>query len=257
MFKGKAAIVTGAARGIGRAIAQTMAMRGGAVLIADVDGEAAAKTASELSEFGDTSSYAIDLRDTKQIPGMVDHAIRALGGAHILVNNAGVEFGGTFFEVTQEVWDAHMEINLRAQFFATQAAARWMKEHGGGAVVNIASVQGGIFSGRYVPYTASKSGVRGLTSSMAVALAPYGVRVNAVAPGWCETSMNKISGEPEAIALRMSLIPLGRIGQPLDMAQAVAFLASDQSSYMTGQVLTVDGGRTLGAAPDPSQRKAL
>lgn len=249
-FAGKAAIVTGAAQGIGRAIAETLARQGAAVLVADINSSEATKTAADLSVFGRVEPFTVDLRDLDQIPRMVDRAVAGLGGAHILVNNAGVEFGGAFFEVTREVWDAHMEINLRAAFFATQAAARWMKDHGGGAVVNIASVQGAIFSGRYVPYTTSKSGVRGLTASMAVALALHGVRVNAVAPGWCQTSMNKIAGEPEAIAARMSLIPLGRIGQPLDMAQAVAYLASDRASYVTGQVLTVDGGRTLGAAPD-------
>lgn len=251
LFQDKVAIVTGAARGIGCSIAETLGGQGASVVIADIDGAAAAATASELLAIGGRYvAHAIDLRDLAAIPALIDDTVDHFGGIDILVNNAGVEFGGTFFEVTGEDWDAHLEINLRAMFFTTQAAARWMKDHGGGAVVNIASVQGAIFSGRFVPYTASKSGVRGLTAACAVALAPHGVRVNAVAPGWCETAMNKIVDAPDAIANRMQLIPLGRIGQPLDMARAVAFLASEHSSYMTGQVLTVDGGRTLGVAPD-------
>ena len=113
----------------------------------------------------------------------------------MLVNNAGVEFGGTFFDVTPAVWDKHLNVNLRAMFFTTQNAARWMRDNGGGAVVNIASIQGQIFSPAFIPYTASKAGVRGLTAATAVALAPHGIRVNAVAPGWCDTSMNKISAD--------------------------------------------------------------
>ena len=251
LFKDKVAIVTGAARGIGRSIAETLGSQGALVVIADIDGAAGATTASELSANGGRyATHAIDLRDLGAISALIDDTADQFGGIDILVNNAGVEFGGTFFEVTGEEWDAHLEINLRAMFFTTQAAARWMKDHGGGAVVNVASVQGAIFSGRFVPYTASKSGVRGLTAASAVALAPYGIRVNAIAPGWCETAMNKIVDAPDAIASRMQLIPLGRVGQPLDMARAVVFLASENSSYMTGQVLTVDGGRTLGVPPE-------
>jgi NAD(P)-dependent dehydrogenase (short-subunit alcohol dehydrogenase family) len=256
-FRDKVAVVTGAARGIGRSIAEALAREGADVVIADIDEAAAERTALELQATGRRfCAHAIDLRDLERIPGLMEQAVGRFGGVHILVNNAGVEFGGTFFEVTGEVWDAHMDVNLRAMFFTTQAAARWMKDHSGGAVVNIASVQGAIFSGRYIPYTASKSGVRGLTAAMAVALAPYGVRVNAVAPGWCETAMNKIVGEPEAVVSRLKLIPLGRIGQPADIASAVAFLASDDAAYMTGQVITVDGGRTLGVSPDQSPRQA-
>lgn len=251
LFQNKVAIVTGSARGIGRSIAETLGGQGASVVIADVNGAAAATAASELLENGGRyAAHAIDLRDLAAIPALIDDTVDQFGGIDILVNNAGVEFGGTFFEVTGEEWDAHLEINLRAMFFTTQAAARFMKNHGGGSVVNVASVQGAIFSGRFVPYTASKSGVRGLTASCAVALAPHDIRVNAIAPGWCETAMNKIVDAPDAIASRMQIIPLGRIGQPLDMAHAVAFLASEQSSYMTGQVLTVDGGRTLGVPPE-------
>jgi NAD(P)-dependent dehydrogenase (short-subunit alcohol dehydrogenase family) len=255
LFENKVAIVTGAARGIGRAIAETLGEEGASVLIADVNKAEAEATAVELSVGRRRyAAHGVDLADLAAIPGVVEDAVARFGTVDILVNNAGVEFGGTFFEVTGEVWDMHLNVNLRAMFFATQSAARWMKDHGGGAVVNIASVQGAIFSPRFVPYTASKSGVRGLTAACAVALAPFGIRVNAVAPGWCETAMNKIVDDPDAIAKRMELIPLGRIGRPLDMARAVAFLASDHASYMTGQVVTVDGGRTLGI-PVGSARK--
>jgi NAD(P)-dependent dehydrogenase (short-subunit alcohol dehydrogenase family) len=124
-----------------------------------------------------------------------------------------------------------------------------MKDHDGGAVVNIASVQGAIFSPRYIPYTVSKSGVRGLTSVLAVALAPHRIRVNAVAPGWCNTAMNKVATDPTLVQERLKLIPLRRVGEPDEMAEAVMFLASSRANYVTGQTLTIDGGWTLGAPP--------
>jgi len=248
LFDGKVAVVTGAAHGIGKAIAQKLGGEGATIVIADIDGEGAEKTARELSGSGvQACAYTIDLRDLAAIRRLVGDVVEKFAGLDILVNNAGVEYGGTFFDVTPKEWQDHVDINLRSMFFATQAAAAWMKDHGGGAVVNTASVQGAIFSARYIPYTASKSGVRGVTASMAVALAPYGIRVNAVAPGWCNTAMNKLADNSDLVADRMRAIPLGRIAEPSDIADAVAFLASAQASYMTGQILTVDGGRTLGS----------
>jgi NAD(P)-dependent dehydrogenase (short-subunit alcohol dehydrogenase family) len=249
----RVAIVTGGAQGIGRAIATAFGREGCRVMLADVNREGAERTAAELRAAGATvAAHAIDLQRVDQIPGLIDRTVRELGRLDVLVNNAGVEFGGTFFEVTPEVWDAHLNVNLRAMFFTAQAAAGWMKDHGGGAVVNIASIQGAIFSARYIPYTVSKSGVRGLTGALAVALAPHGIRVNAVAPGWCNTAMNKAAGaapDSAAVRERLRLIPLARIGEPEDMAEAVLFLASPRAAYLTGQTITVDGGRTLGATP--------
>ena len=240
-FDGKVAIVTGGARGIGRAIAERLAAEGARVVIADI-AFPSALTAPE----GAIRQHSIDLEDVKQIPHLVQQTVESFGGLDVLVNNAGVEFGGTFFEVTPEVWDRHFAINLRAMFFATQHAAAWMKDHGGGAVVNIASVQGAVFSPRYIPYTASKAGVRGLTSVMAVALAPHAIRVNAVAPGWTNTAMNKIAPGDALGPERLRLIPLRRIAEPADIADAVLHLTSAQAAYVTGQTLNVDGGRTLG-----------
>jgi NAD(P)-dependent dehydrogenase (short-subunit alcohol dehydrogenase family) len=240
-FVDKVAIVSGGARGIGRAIAERFAVEGARVVIADI------AFPSELTApNGSVRQHQIDLAEVDRIPDMVRQSIDSFGKLDILVNNAGVEFGGTFFEVTPEAWDRHFAINLRAMFFATQHAAAWMKDHGGGAVVNIASVQGAIFSPRYIPYTASKAGVRGLTSVMAVALAPHAIRVNAVAPGWTNTAMNKIGPADAAAPERLRLIPLRRIAEPTDIADAVLYLASVQAAYVTGQTLNVDGGRTLG-----------
>lgn len=244
MLAGQVAIVTGAARGIGRAIAARLAADG-AVLIADRAG--AEQAAEALRAAGATAAaHACDLADAAAIPGIVQAAVRLLGGAHILVNNAGVEFGGGVFDVTPDVWDAHLDINLRAAFFAAQAAAAWMRDNGGGAIVNVASIQGGVFSGRFVPYTTSKAGLRGLTGSLAVALSPWGIRVNAVAPGWTDTAMNHAAGDQVETAARLAQIPLGRVGRPEDTAEAVAFLAGPRAGYITGQVLAVDGGRSLG-----------
>jgi NAD(P)-dependent dehydrogenase (short-subunit alcohol dehydrogenase family) len=248
LLDGRVAIVTGGAQGIGRAIAAAFLREGARVMIADVNGDGAERTAAELGATGArVIAHAIDLARVEAIPGLVDRTVRELDRLDVLVNNAGVEFGGTFFEVTREIWDVHLNVNLRAMFFTTQAAARWMKDHGGGAVVNIASIQGAVFSARYIPYTVSKSGVRGLTAALAVALAPYRIRVNAVAPGWCNTAMNKAAGDPATATERLRLIPLNRIGEPEDMADAVLFLASPRAAYVTGQTVTVDGGRTLGA----------
>jgi NAD(P)-dependent dehydrogenase (short-subunit alcohol dehydrogenase family) len=247
---GKVAVVTGAARGIGFAIAERLAANGANVLLADIDAQGAARGAAALAAMGARAAdHCIDLRDVAAIPGLVEAAVAAFDGLDILVNNAGIEFGGGFFDVTPEEWDAHLDINLRAMFFATQAAARHMRDRGGGAVVNIASIQGAIFSPRFIPYTVSKSGVRGLTAATAAALAPHRIRVNAVAPGWCNTAMNKAAGDPAVVRERLRFIPLARIGEPEDMAEAVVFLAGPQASYITGQTITVDGGRTLGAPP--------
>jgi NAD(P)-dependent dehydrogenase (short-subunit alcohol dehydrogenase family) len=238
-FNSKVAIVTGGARGIGHEIAERFFAEGARVAIAD-------------KAFPDATDerflrHQVDLEQTVQIPALIAATLERFGRLDVLVNNAGVEFGGTFFDVTPEIWDRHLNINLRAMFFTSQHAAVWMKENGGGVIVNIASVQGAIFSPRYIPYTASKAGVRGLTSAMAVALAPHGIRVNAVAPGWTNTAMNKLGpGDEEAMKERLRLIPLQRIGQPADIAEGVLYLASPQAAYVTGQTLTIDGGRTLG-----------
>jgi NAD(P)-dependent dehydrogenase (short-subunit alcohol dehydrogenase family) len=240
-----AVLVTGAARGIGLAIARRFIAAGARVMIADREGETARAAAQAIG----AEHHEIDLQQVDRIPHLIEHTIAKLGAVNVLVNNAGVEFGGGFFDVTQEVWDTHLNINLRAMFFTTQAAARWMAANGGGAVVNIASIQGQIFTATFIPYTVSKAGVRGLTGAMAVALAPHDIRVNAVAPGWTATSMNKIAGDPDAIEQRLRMIPLHRIGQPENIADTVFFLASPQAAYMTGQTITVDGGRTLGAPP--------
>ncbi len=240
-FEGKVAIVTGAAQGIGLAIARRFLEMGMRVMMADVKATAVSVAGAD--------AHAIDLQRVDLIPGLIERTVEKFGRLDVLVNNAGVEFGGGFFEVSQEVWDTHLNVNLRAMFFTSQAAAGWMKDHGGGTVVNIASVQGAIFSPNFIPYTVSKAGVRGLTSAMAVALAPHGIRVNAVAPGWCNTSMNKIASDAAAVEGRLRLIPMRRICEPEEIADAVAFLAGAQAGYITGQTITVDGGRTLGAPP--------
>jgi NAD(P)-dependent dehydrogenase (short-subunit alcohol dehydrogenase family) len=243
-FRGKTVIVTGGAGGIGRAIARQFGAAGARVVIADIDNTAQA-AAALAAEGGVYIPYVLDLRDVARFSSLVDYCARETGRLDILVNNAGIEFCGDVFDVTPDIWDTHHDVNLRAAFFMTQAVARWMRAHGGGHVINIASIEGATFSGRFIPYAATKSGIRGMNAALSVALARFGIRVNAVAPGHCETEMNKLSGDATALQRRLESIPLGRMGLPRDVADAVLFLASSRASYITGQIVTVDGGCTV------------
>jgi len=243
-FAGKTVIVTGAARGIGREIARQFGAAGATVIVADIANSRAAT--EELSkDGGNFLPLALDVRDTGMFRSFVQECVRLTGRFDILVNNAGIEACPDLFDVTPAIWDEHHAVNVRSTFFLTQAVAEWMRDHDGGQIVNIASIEGATFSGRYVPYAATKSSVRGLTAACAVALAPLGIRVNAVAPGHCDTEMNKVAQDEAAMAQRRASIPMDRLGLPAEVAATVLFLASRHSSYMTGQTLTVDGGCTI------------
>ena len=219
-------------------------------MLADLNVARAEQTAAELRTTGaQVATYGIDLARVAEISGLVKHTVRELGGLDVLVNNAGVEFGRVLLRGRwrnlgySSECESPCHVLHHPSHRGLDEGPRW----GSGGQHRVRS--GAIFSPRYIPYTVSKSGVRGPTSVIAVALAPHGIRVNAVAPGWCNTAMNKTAADATVAQERLKLIPLHRIGEPEEMAEAVLFLASPAATYVTGQTFTVDGGWTLGAPP--------
>jgi len=236
---GKRAIITGAAQGIGKAIAERFAAEGASLLLADIDGARVAALAAELGQ----QAFTADVSNKAEVEALIAHADALWGGLDVLVNNAGIIRRDDLLQFSEEDWDAVMDTNLKTLFFLSQAAARHMAERGSGKIVNIASLltfQGGI---RVPSYAAAKSGVGGVTKAMANELAPKGVQVNAIAPGYIATN-NTAALQADETRNRQILerIPTGRWGRPEDIAGAAVFLASEASDYVTGQVLAVDGG---------------
>ena len=236
------ALVTGGARGIGRGIAERLARRGDTVFIADIAGEAG--TAAELRAEGlDVHPVRLDVRDEAAIAEVVERVDRQAPLA-TMVNNSGVGWIRPLVDVTPGDFDMLMAINLRGVFFGIQAAAKVMIPRGGGCIVNTASTSAFTAStSPMVPYDTSKGAVRMLTVASARELAAHGIRVNAVAPGTVDTDLvRSVLGDSRASEQAGTLIPLGRLGQPADIAAAVDYLSSAAASYVTGHVLVVDGG---------------
>ena len=241
-LKGKNAVVTGAAKGIGRGIAERFAQEGVNVLVADILGEEAKAAAAELTEtYGiHAEGYAIDLRNNDEIEAMMDFANRAFGSIDILANNAGVSSRTSLYDYTLEEFSKIMDVNVKAVFVCSQAAARIMKEQGGGVIINTSSMVAEYGQPSGCGYPTSKFAVNGLTRSLARELAKDNIRVNAVAPGVTRTDM--VAALPQELVDRISAgIPLGRVGEPQDIANAYLYLASDLASYVTGVTLRVDG----------------
>jgi len=248
-LEGRTAIVTGAARGIGFATAERLAAEGARVLLSDIDG-GVADVAARLGQ-----PHAItDVADTAQVEALFETADHELGALDILVNNAGVIGRATkLMELDPAEFERVMAINVRAGLVATQAAARRMTPRRAGAIVNLASVAAIMAGGDQIPYAVSKAAVKQLTAMTALSLAPYGIRVNAVGPGPVETPMvAAVTGGGKGLDAVLSRIPLGRMGRPEEIAAIVAFLASDDASYVTGQTIFADGGRlALGYFAEP------
>jgi 3-oxoacyl-[acyl-carrier protein] reductase len=243
-FQGKTALVTGASRGIGRAIAVALARGGAKVALNYAGNQAAAEEALRLvREAGapEARLFRFDVADPVAAAKAVDEVVSTMGGLHILVNNAGIALDQLVMRVKDEDWQRQLDVNLSGAFHLIRAATRPMMKARGGSIVNLTSVVGEMGNAGQAGYAATKAGLIGLTKSVARELASRNVRVNAVSPGYIDTDMT--ASLPEDAKKRMAeMIPLGRRGSAEDVAAAVAWLCSDQASYVTGEVLRVNGG---------------
>lgn len=245
-LEGKVAVVTGAARGIGRACAERFLQDGAKVVIGDVDEAALAETAAEI---GSDSLLTIRADVTKRtdIEGLVARAVDAFGRLDVMLNNAGIARNQDFLDITEEDFDAVLAVNLRGAFLGTQIAARQMAKQGGGVIINMSSVNAHLAIPSLATYAISKGGMNQLTTVASVALAPKGIRVVGVGPGTIATDLvaQAIMTSEDARRSVMSRTPMGRCGEPSEIASVAAFLASDDASYITGQTIYPDGGRLV------------
>lgn len=240
-MNGRVALVTGSTRGIGNAIAKTLIDCNARVAVVGRD---AAKAKEVASSIGAAGGFGCDIASPESVEALVADVEKELGGVDILVNNAGLTKDNILFRLKNEDWDAVLDANLRGAFVAIRAASRGMIKRRWGRIINIASVVGIVGNKGQANYAASKAGLIGLTKSVAKELASRNVLANVVAPGFIETDMTAAM-TPEARSTLSGQIPLERLGNPADIAGAVAFLASDAAAYITGQVIVVDGGMVM------------
>jgi NAD(P)-dependent dehydrogenase (short-subunit alcohol dehydrogenase family) len=238
----KIALVTGASQGIGLACARRLVREGARVMLADVrpEGAAAAETLGDAARF-----FCADVSQKSDVDALFAATLEAFGRIDILINNAGVTHAADFLDLTEEDFDRVLRINLKSMFLCSQAAARDMVKRQSGCIINMSSVNAELVIPNQVPYVVSKGGVNQLTRVAAVSLAQQGIRVNAIGPGTILTELAKqaVLSSPEARHTILSRTPLGRCGEPEEVAAIAAFLASDDASYITGQTLYADGGR--------------
>jgi glucose 1-dehydrogenase len=246
---GRVALVTGAGSGIGHAIAERFGAAGAAVAINYH--ESYADEAKALAEkLGRAIAIEGDVSDGKSVAKMVEETTNELGPVSILVNNAGIEKQTPFLEIEERDWDLTLSVNLKGAFLCTQACGRVMRDHGGGSIVNVSSIHEDFPFPGYTPYCVSKGGMRMLMRNLSVELAPYGIRINNVAPGAIATPINQATlNDPEKVKRLGELVPLARMGTPEEVAEVVLFLASDRASYVTGSTYYVDGGIVRHAEP--------
>lgn len=252
-FEGRVVAITGAARGIGFAAAQRFAAEGASVAVIDLDESAAADAAVELPLTGAGKAIGVgaDVSGAADVAAAVERVVAELGGLHVLMNNAGVTRDNLLFRMSEDDWDQVVSVHLKGAFLMTRAAQAHFVPQRYGKIVNLSSISA-LGNRGQANYAAAKMGIQGLTRTLAIELGPFGINVNAVAPGFVATEMT------DATAARLGLSveefrrrtaegnPVGRVGDPDDIAAAAAFLAADEASYITGQTLYVDGGQTLG-----------
>ena len=246
MLKGKVAVITGSGRGIGKAIAMKLAENGADIVINDIPGsDYADDTKKEIEALGVKAIVVRgDVRKTEDVENLMSETIKAFGKIDILVNNAGITRDGLMLRMSEEDWDMVLDINLKGAFNCIKAAARPMMKQRSGSIINIASVVGVMGNAGQANYTASKAGLIGLTKTVAKEFSSRNIRANAVAPGFIESHMTDMLTD-EVKNQYFDAIPLSRFGKVEDVAKAVLFLASDLSSYVTGQTINVDGGLVM------------
>ncbi len=246
-IENKVAIVTGASKGIGKAIATRFAREGASLVVASRSRDALEKVAHEIkSAGGEALVVTVDVRNADSIDELVKKTVSHYGRLDLLVNNAGITMGGASEELSPEDWRTAMETDLFGVFFACQAAARVMIPQGGGNIINISSVNGILAAPRRAAYCSSKAGVNALTKVLAIEWADRNIRVNAIAPGYVRTELVQDVIDKGAISMEAILrrTPQHRIGEVEDIAGLAVYMASDESSYMTGSIVTIDGGWT-------------
>jgi NAD(P)-dependent dehydrogenase (short-subunit alcohol dehydrogenase family) len=248
-FTGRAAVVTGGARGIGGAVVEQLLREGGAAVIADIDGEEAERTAKRLSETapGRVAALRCDVSRREDVRAAVALALKRFGRLDVMVSHAGIADVEPFLEQDEGSFAKMLAVNVTGAFLCIQEAARVMRERGGGSIVVTGSTNAFWIESNAAAYNASKGGVVALMKSAALDLAPYGIRVNSVAPGLIRTRLTTyVTDIPQNAADYLKNIPLRRFGEPADVADAILFLASDQSRWITGTDIAVDGGQTIG-----------
>ena len=246
-FSGKVIVITGGAQGIGRATAVRFLSEGAKVVIADVNAERLAATAREIGSPANVLGVLTDVARKDQVDALIGTAVACFGRIDVMVNNAGIAPVMAFLDVTEAVYDRVLEVNLKGAFLGTQAAARAMIAQGqGGVIINMSSINSGLANPDVATYAISKGGMNQVTSTAAVAFAPHGIRVCGVGPGTIATEIIKGAfTERAGMHAILARTPLGRLGQPEEIAGVVAFLASDDASYITGETIYPDGGRRI------------
>jgi NAD(P)-dependent dehydrogenase (short-subunit alcohol dehydrogenase family) len=258
-LKDKVVLITGASKGIGQAIALGVAEEGARVAVNyRSDRQGALQTVERIAAIGrEAVTVQADIARTEQIRSMMREVVARFGRLDVLINNAAVTGWSDVFAVTEDAWDEVMNTNLRGTFFCSLEAAKIMKEHGGGSIVNVSTNCAALGVKNLAIYATSKGGIHAMTVQLAIELAPYGIRVNTFAPGPTNVERN-LRDDPQYAAAWGSVVPLNRTAEPQEMAGPAVFLASDDSSYMTGQLFYVDGGWTVsGKIPEANLNTAL